>query len=196
MLRKRPYGHVREDTGHLRTPTRVYRTPTDTSCKNLPLQQDDFAKRDRSKSFSSCSIPKASEDGFDAGHLREIRPTQQPVSPACTDVAPLGNRHPRAVPRVGDGQGPRGRCARRGGASQGRTAMGTNMGPPCRSGVAGTPPRTGTRWKQPRGQLLPPVRGNARRRVWRRRTKSRRRSGCRGCTRSGTRSWPRDSRCV
>ena len=125
-----------------------------------------------------------------------LRPPQQPVSPACTDVAPLGPGVPQAVPRVGDGQRPRGRCARRGGASQGRTAMGTNMGPPCRSGVAGTPPRTGTQWKQPRGQLLPPVRGNARRRVWRRRTKSRRRSGCRGCTRSGTRSWPRDSQCV
>ena len=85
----------------------------------------------------------------------------------------------RAVPRIGAGQGPWGRCASRGGASQGRTATGTNMGPPCRSGVAETPPRTGTQWKQPRGQLLPPVRGNARRRVWRRGTKSRRRIGCR-----------------
>ena len=96
-------------------------------------------------------------------------------------------RQPRAVPRVGDTEGPRdqageagilvSRVRRKGGASQGRTAREQTWGLPAdghrrhralrRHPRAGLP--DGSNW----GQLLPSVRSwNARRHVWRRRTKS------------------------
>ena len=97
-------------------------------------------------------------------------------------------RQPRAVPRVGDTEGPRdqageagilvSRVRRKGGASQGRTAREQTWGLPADGhrrpqGVVRRHPRAGLPDGSNWGQLLPSVRSwNARRHVWRRRTKS------------------------
>ena len=124
--------------------------------------------------------------GVDEPPVRGAIPANQPASPACTDVAPLGSgNHERRFASVTE-KDPETRpmkpvswsptCTKRGGASQVKTAKEQTWGFPAGKAPPGPGAPCSTRGQGPDGsnwgQLLPPVRGNARRHVWRRRTKS------------------------